>query len=87
MRTGTSTCTVCSTSLLLHFLYTKIGLLDSRNKTINVHSLTSSLNAFLLTKLNFDVKSFMSVYEVIFVVNKTYIYCDSNDMPIMNFCL
>ena len=48
--------------------------------TINVRSLKSSICAFYLHCLTLIVTSFLFVYEIIFVANKTYIYCGSNDM-------
>ena len=48
--------------------------------TIKDCSLTSSLCAFYLHCLTLIGTSFMFVYEVSFVANKTYIYCGSNDM-------
>ena len=48
--------------------------------TISIRSLTSSLCAFYLHCLTLIVMSFLFVYEVFFVANKTYMYCASNDM-------
>ena len=42
---------------------------------------------FLLALFNFDCDVISFVNEVIFVANKTYIYCGSNDMLIINLCL